>query len=31
LVKAGGASFVLPLSKIAEQLKELAPIHAPDS
>ena len=23
LVKAGGASFVLPLSKIAEQLKEL--------
>jgi two-component system, chemotaxis family, protein-glutamate methylesterase/glutaminase len=31
LVKAGGASFVLPLSKIAEQLKELAPIHASDS
>jgi two-component system chemotaxis response regulator CheB len=31
LVKAGGASFVLPLYKIAEQLKELAPIHAPDS
>jgi two-component system chemotaxis response regulator CheB len=31
LVKAGGASFVLPLSKIAKQLKELAPIHASDS
>jgi chemotaxis response regulator CheB len=31
LVKAGGASFILPLSKIAEQLKQLAPIHASGS
>jgi two-component system, chemotaxis family, protein-glutamate methylesterase/glutaminase len=31
LVKAGGASFILPLYKIAEQLKQLAPIHASGS
>jgi two-component system chemotaxis response regulator CheB len=31
LVKAGGASFVVPLYKIAEQLKQLAPIHASGS
>jgi two-component system, chemotaxis family, protein-glutamate methylesterase/glutaminase len=28
LVKAGGASFELPLPKIAQQLKQLAPLHA---
>jgi two-component system, chemotaxis family, protein-glutamate methylesterase/glutaminase len=28
LVKAGGASFELPLPKIAQQLEQLAPLHA---
>ena len=30
LVKAGGAAWVLPLPRIAEQLRKLVPFHAPD-
>ena len=30
LVKAGGATWVLPLPRIAEQLRKLAPLHAPN-
>jgi len=30
LVEAGGATWVLPLPNIAEQLRKLAPLHAPD-
>jgi two-component system chemotaxis response regulator CheB len=30
LVKAGGAAWVLPLPRIAEQLRKLVPLHAPD-
>jgi two-component system chemotaxis response regulator CheB len=29
LVRAGGADWILPLQRIAEQLKQLAPLHAP--
>ncbi len=31
LAEAGGATWVLPLPHIAEQLRKLAPLHAPDS
>jgi two-component system chemotaxis response regulator CheB len=31
LVRAGGASWVLPLPKIADQLQKLVPIHAANS
>ena len=31
LVKAGGASWVLPLPRIAEQLRKLAPLDASGS
>ena len=30
LVEAGGATWVLPLPNIAEHLRKLAPLHAPD-
>ena len=30
LVEAGGATWVLPLPNIAEQLRKLVPLHAPD-
>jgi two-component system chemotaxis response regulator CheB len=30
LAKSGGANWVLPLPRIAEQLRKLAPLHAPD-
>ena len=30
LVEAGGATWVLPLPNIAEQLRKLTPLHAPD-